>query len=61
MKDIGKLNYYVYPNNLKKFITKFYPFNILLGLFLKFLIKIKIKFNQEYKFSIYKIYNETRW
>ena len=58
MKDIGKLNYYVYPNNLKKFITKFYPFNILLGLFLKFLIKIKIKFNQEYKFSIYKIYNE---
>ena len=59
MKDIGKLNYYVYPNNLKKFVTKFYPFNILLGLFLKLLIKIKIKFNHEYKFSIYKIYNEN--
>jgi len=58
MKDIGKLSYYVYPNNLKKFITKFYPLNILLCLFLKLLIKIKIKINHEYKFSIYKIYNE---
>ena len=58
MKDIGKLSYYVYPNSLKKFITKFYPFNILFCLFLKFLIKIKIKFNHEYKFSIHKIYNE---
>ena len=58
MKDIGKLNYYVYPNNLKKFITKFYPLNILLCLFLKLLTKIKIKFNHEYKFSIHKIYNE---
>ena len=58
MKDIGKLSYYVYPNNLKKFITKFYPLNILLCLFLKLLTKIKIKFNHEYKFSIHKIYNE---
>ena len=58
MKDIGKLNYYVYPNNLKKFITKFYPLNILLCLFLKLLTKIKTKFNHEYKFSIHKIYNE---
>ena len=58
MKDIGKLHYYVYPNNLKKFITKFYPFNTLLGFFLKILIKIKVKINYEYKFPIHKIYNE---
>ena len=58
MKDFGKLNYYVYPNNLKKFITKFYPLNILLCLFLKLLTKIKTKFYHEYKFSIHKIYNE---
>ena len=58
MKDIGKLSYYVYPNNLKKFFIKFYPFNILFGLFLKFLTKIKPRSNYKYKFSIYKICND---
>lgn len=58
-KDIGKLNYYIYPNDLKKFFNKFYPLNFLLGLFLKLLIKIKVKLNIEYKFSISKIYNDN--
>ena len=58
MKDIGKLSYYVYPNSLNKIFTKFYPLNIFFCLFLKFLIKIKIRFKHDYKFSIYKIYNK---
>tara|TARA_Y100000590_G_C15697297_1_gene1005582 strand:+ start:845 stop:1822 length:978 start_codon:yes stop_codon:yes gene_type:complete len=59
MKDIGKLKYYVYPNNLRKFIAKYYPINIFLEIFLKLLIKVKIKLNSQYKFSIYKIHNDS--
>ena len=58
MKDIGKLNYYVHPNSLNKFFTKFYPLNIFFCFFLKFLAKVKNKFSHDYNFLIYKIYNE---
>jgi len=58
-KDLGKLNYYVYPNSLQKFYKNFFPINILLSIFLKFLIFIKIKEKSEYKFSVYKINNEN--
>ena len=58
-RDLGKLNYYVYPNSLQKFYKKFFPINILLTVFLKFLINIKIKKKSKYKFSVYKINNEN--
>ena len=58
MKDIGKLNYYVYPKKLDKFLTKYYPLNILLCFFLKILIMIKFKFKYNYNLPIYKLYNE---
>jgi len=58
-RDLGKLNYYIYPISLKKFYRKFFPINILLNLFLKTLIAIKIKTKKEYRFSIYKINNEN--
>ena len=58
-RDLGKLNYYVYPNSLKKVYKRFFPINILLSIFLKVLIAIKIKMKNEYKFSVYKINNEN--
>ena len=58
-KDIGKLNYYVYPISLKKFIKGFYFFNSFFSFFIRILIKIKINFKYEYNFLISKIYNEN--
>lgn len=59
MRDIAKLDYYVYPINLNKFLIKFYPFNILLCNILKILLKFNFKFKNNYNFSIYKIDNEN--
>ena len=55
MKDIGKLDYYVYPKKLNKFLTKYYPLNIFLCFLLKIFIKIKFKSKHNYEFLISKI------
>ena len=57
MKDIGKLNYYVYPSRMNKFFNRFYPLNIIICFFLKVLLKFKIKFNYDYNFKIHKLNN----
>ena len=57
--DIGKLNYYVLPINVKKFYKIFYFINNLFFIFIKLLIKFKIKKKEKYNFNISKIYNEN--
>lgn len=59
MKDIGKLNYYVYPSKMDKFLKKIYPLNIILCLLLKFYMKIKLDKNQDSQFKIHKINNNN--
>lgn len=59
MQDIGKLDYYVYPKKMNKFLTKFYPLNIILCFALKTFLKFKFRFNRNYNFKIYKINNEN--
>jgi len=58
-KDLGNLNYYVYPHNLKKFYRKLFPLNVLLNYLLKIIIKIKFKISKENNFLIFKIVNEN--
>jgi hypothetical protein len=57
-KDIGKLNYYIYPINIKKFIKKFYIPSFLVHLLINIFLKFKINYSYKYKFSISKINNE---
>ena len=57
-KDIGKLNYYIHPINLKKFTKSFYLLDSLINIFIKIFMKIKISFEYEYNFLISKIYND---
>lgn len=47
--DIGELNYYVFPNNLKKVLKKINFFSFIICHLLKFYIKFN--FNIEYKFD----------
>lgn len=58
MKDIGKLDYYVYPKKLNKFLTSYYPFNIFLCFMLKIFMRLRMKFTKENKFKIHKLNNE---
>lgn len=58
MKDIGKLNYYVYPNNLNKFLVKYYPFNIIICFLLKILSKIRKRNYKIINYNIFKEYNK---
>jgi len=59
MKDIVKLDYYVYPIKLNKFLIKYYPLNNLLSFFIKFLIKFRFKFKKRFNNQIQKIYNNS--
>jgi len=61
MRDIGKLDYYVYPKKLNKFLVKYSPLNQLLCFFLKILLKFKFKSKSEnnYIFPIHKLDNEN--
>jgi len=58
MRDIGKLNYYLYPNDLKKFFTKLYPLNLILCLILKLILLFYPKFKKNYNHEVYKDNNE---
>ena len=59
MRDIGKLDYYVYPKKLNKFLVKYYPLNKLLCFFFKILLKFKFKSKINYIFPIHKLDNEN--
>ena len=59
MKDIVKLDYYVYPKKLNKFLIKYYPLNYLLCFFIKILIKLRFKFKTKFDYQIQKIYNNS--
>jgi len=58
-RDIGKLEYYIYPNKVKRFFGKFSIFVIFFHILLKIFLKFKPSFNFEYKFPVSKIYNEN--
>lgn len=59
MKDIGKLDYYVYPKKLNKFLRNYSPLNMLLCFFLKFFIFVRKIKGYNYNFPIFKIYNDN--
>ena len=56
-KDIGKLNYYVYPKNLTKIFKNSKVLNIFIINLIKILLKLRPNFEKEYNFIINKIYN----
>mgnify|MGYP001212314137 CR=1 FL=1 len=58
-KDIGKLEYYIYPNKIKRFFGKFSVFLIFFHILTKVFLKFKLSFNYEYKFQISKIDSES--
>ena len=58
-RDIGKLEYYIYPNKVKRFFGKFSIFAIFFHILLKVYLKFKPSFDFEYKFPVSKIYNEN--
>ena len=57
MRDIGKLKYYAYPLNLRKFLKKYYPLNILLKYLIQIFLKLRFKTSDDYNFPINKINN----
>ncbi len=58
MRDIGKLKYYTYPLNLKKFMSKYYPFNIFLQLLIQVFLKLKFNHREIDNFPVKKINNQ---
>ncbi len=58
MKDITRLNYYVYPKKLNKFLRKYFPLNILLNFLLKLILSFNFRNKTDYNFQIQKIANK---
>ena len=58
-KNVGELEYYIYPINIKNFFEKLSFLNNILYFFVKSFIKFKFVNNYKYKFFISKIYNKS--